>query len=202
MLTRCIPHDWTHASPYQNTRPSAEDLPHDLALTVTSCWKEDPNDRPNFTQITHMLLHYLSTISPPERTIPLRIFASENAVFHPESPGTSSLMAKRDDNCDTPKTLVQNKPRGFFFCFNQCYWKVKFKQDGNFDMLQETEKGDGDRVWLWVYIVEFGAAVMYCRCKIRCIQRPFVSIAMVEKSTHSLCSSCKRGLINTFLFIT
>ncbi|XP_042036533.1 serine/threonine-protein kinase STY13-like [Salvia splendens] len=110
-----------YAAAFKNTRPSAEDLPQDLALTVTSCWKEDPNDRPNFTQITHMLLQYLSTISPPERTIPLRIFTSENAVFHPESPGTSSLMAKRDDNCDTPKTLVQNKPRGFFFCFNQCY---------------------------------------------------------------------------------
>ncbi|XP_057791709.1 serine/threonine-protein kinase STY13-like [Salvia miltiorrhiza] len=110
-----------YAAAFKNARPSAEELPQDLALTVTSCWKEDPNDRPNFTQIIHMLLHYLSMISPPEHAIPPRIFTSENAVFHPESPGTSSLMAKRDDNCDTPKTPMESKPRGFFFCFNHCY---------------------------------------------------------------------------------
>ncbi|KAL0395723.1 UNVERIFIED_CONTAM: Serine/threonine-protein kinase STY13 [Sesamum calycinum] len=95
--------------------------PQDLALIVTSCWKEDPNTRPNFSQIIQMLLHYLSTISPPEPIIPHRIFTSENAVFPPESPGTSSLMAKRDDTCDTPKTPMENKPKGFFFCFHQCY---------------------------------------------------------------------------------
>ncbi|KAL0431623.1 UNVERIFIED_CONTAM: Serine/threonine-protein kinase STY13 [Sesamum radiatum] len=106
---------------FQNVRPSAEDLPQDLALIVTSCWKEDPNARPNFSQIIQMLLHYLSTISPPEPIIPHRIFTSENAVFPPESPGTSSLMAKRDDTCDTPKTPMENKPKGFFFCFHQCY---------------------------------------------------------------------------------
>lgn len=113
---------------FQNARPSAEELPQDLALIVTSCWKEDPNTRPDFTQIIHMLLHYLSMISPAEHAIPPRIFTSENAVFPPESPGTSSLMAKRDDNnCDTPKTPMENKPRGFFFCFNQCYWTFLLK---------------------------------------------------------------------------
>lgn len=105
----------------QNVRPSAENLPEDLALIVTSCWKEDPNDRPNFSQIIQMLLHYLSTISPPEPVIPQRIFKSENAVLPPESPGTSSLMAVRDDAGDTPKTNMEEKPKGFFFCFNQCY---------------------------------------------------------------------------------
>jgi len=102
-------------------RPSAENLPEDLALIVTSCWKEDPNARPNFSQIIQMLLHYLSTISAPEPAIPARIFTSENAVFPPESPGTSSLMAVRDDSGETPRTQIEDKPRGFFFCFNQCY---------------------------------------------------------------------------------
>lgn len=106
----------------QNVRPSADDLPDDLALIVTSCWKEDPNARPNFSQIIQMLLHSLSTISPPEHVAPPRLFTSENAVFPPESPGTSSLMAKRDDHTgDTPKMPMENEPRGFFFCFNQCY---------------------------------------------------------------------------------
>ena len=106
---------------FQNVRPSAENLPEDLALIVTSCWKEDANDRPNFSQIIQMLLHYLSTISPPEPVIPQRIFKSENAVLPPESPGTSSLMAIRDDGGNTPKTSTEEKPKGLFFCFNQCY---------------------------------------------------------------------------------
>lgn len=105
---------------FQNFRPSADGLPEELAFIVTSCWKEDPNTRPNFNQIIQMLLRYFSTIAPPEPVIPHRIFTSENAVFPPESPGTSSLMAVRDDS-GTPKTPMENKPRGFFFCFNQCY---------------------------------------------------------------------------------
>ncbi|KAH1192378.1 Serine/threonine-protein kinase HT1 [Glycine max] len=75
-----------YAAAFKNTRPSAEDLPEELALIVTSCWKEEPNDRPNFSQIIQMLLQYLSTISPPEPVVPLQITSSENAVLPPESP--------------------------------------------------------------------------------------------------------------------
>ncbi|KAG4911442.1 hypothetical protein JHK82_052038 [Glycine max] len=101
-----------YAAAFKNTRPSAEDLPEELALIVTSCWKEEPNDRPNFSQIIQMLLQYLSTISPPEPVVPLQITSSENAVLPPESPGTSALMLGRDDSRET---------KGSFFCFNQCY---------------------------------------------------------------------------------
>ncbi|KAF8390500.1 hypothetical protein HHK36_025026 [Tetracentron sinense] len=110
-----------YAAAFKNVRPSAENLPEDLAIIITSCWIEDPNARPNFVQIVQMLLHYLSTISPPEAMIPSRIFTSENVVLPPESPGTSSLMAVRDDLGETSKAMMENKPRGFFFCFNQCY---------------------------------------------------------------------------------
>jgi hypothetical protein len=107
---------------FQNVRPSAENLPEDLALIVTSCWIEDPNARPNFSQIIQMLLHYLSTISPPAPVIPPRIYASENTVFPPESPGTSSLMAARHDSGETPTSNLEDKSVGFFSCFRQCYW--------------------------------------------------------------------------------
>lgn len=110
---------------FQNVRPSAEDLPEDLALIVTSCWKEDPNARPNFSQIIQMLLHYLSTISPPEPMVPQRVFSSENAVLPPESPGTSSLMAVRDGSGETPTTSMETNPRGCFSCFNHCYWSLQ-----------------------------------------------------------------------------
>ncbi|KAG8482906.1 hypothetical protein CXB51_024123 [Gossypium anomalum] len=106
-------------SPTQNVRPSADDLPEDLALIVTSCWQEDPNARPNFSQIIQMLLRYLSIISPVEQVMPPKRTTSENAVLPPESPGTSSLMGARDDVGETPKATEENRARGFF-CFNWC----------------------------------------------------------------------------------
>ncbi|KAM7509180.1 hypothetical protein LguiA_019633 [Lonicera macranthoides] len=110
-----------YAAAFKNVRPSAENLPEDLALIVTSCWREDPNARPNFTQIIQMLLRYLSTNSPTEPVIPPRIFNSENTVLPPESPGTSTLMGVRDDSEETPKTQMENSSGGCFFCFHQCY---------------------------------------------------------------------------------
>ncbi|KAK4392947.1 Serine/threonine-protein kinase STY13 [Sesamum angolense] len=72
-----------YAAAFKNVRPSADDLPEDLASIVTLCWKEDPNARPNFTQIIQMLLHYLSTISPHEPVVPHRTFPSDRTLsFH------------------------------------------------------------------------------------------------------------------------
>lgn len=68
-----------------------------------------------------MLLNYLSAIAPREPMIPHLIFNSENTILPPESPGTSSLMAVRDDIGETPKAKMENKPKSFFFCFNLCY---------------------------------------------------------------------------------
>ncbi|XP_039159315.1 serine/threonine-protein kinase STY13 [Eucalyptus grandis] len=110
-----------YAAAFKNVRPSIDNLPEDLACIVSSCWKEDPNDRPSFSQIIQMLLRYLSTISPPEPVIPQRIFASRNSVLPPESPGTSALMATRENSGDTPSGEMEPRSRSFFFCFNQCY---------------------------------------------------------------------------------
>ncbi|XP_039009958.1 serine/threonine-protein kinase STY13-like [Hibiscus syriacus] len=110
-----------YAAAFKNVRPSAKDLPEDLASIVTSCWQEDPNTRPNFSQIIQMLLHYLSTISPPEPVMPPKRTTSANAVLPPESPGTSSLMAARYDVAETTKATKEDRPRSFFLCFNQCY---------------------------------------------------------------------------------
>ncbi|MED6170372.1 hypothetical protein PIB30_030224 [Stylosanthes scabra] len=110
-----------YAAAFKNVRPSAENLPEELAEILTSCWQEDPNARPNFTQIIQMLLNYLYTIAPPEPVIPSRIFTSENTVLPPESPGTRSLMAKRDDTGDTPRATDETKLNSFLCCFSQCY---------------------------------------------------------------------------------
>ncbi|KAG6392863.1 hypothetical protein SASPL_147091 [Salvia splendens] len=108
-----------YAAAFKNVRPSADELPEELARIVTLCWKEDANARPNFTQIIQMLLQYLTAISPPEPVIPHHVFRSTsatNAVFPPESPGTSSLMAKRGDVAGTPTTAMEDEPRGLFSC--------------------------------------------------------------------------------------
>ncbi|KAH0923807.1 hypothetical protein HID58_023825 [Brassica napus] len=107
----------------ENLRPSAEDLPGELGLIVTSCWKEDPNERPNFTEIIQMLLRYLSTVSPPQIVPPpvRRVFSSENVVFSPDSPGTCSLMNVRDKDGSGQKVNAadssEKETKGsFFFC--------------------------------------------------------------------------------------
>ncbi|URE40343.1 Protein kinase domain containing protein [Musa troglodytarum] len=109
-----------YAAAFKNTRPSADNLPEELAVILTSCWKEDPNSRPNFSQIIQMLLHYLTMLLPPERVVRSRAFSSENVVLPPESPGTSSLMAARDELGDTtkPDKFTDNKR---YFCFGQCF---------------------------------------------------------------------------------
>ncbi|KAM1080696.1 hypothetical protein FF1_015336 [Malus domestica] len=110
-----------YAAAFKNVRPSSENIPEELNIILTSCWQEDPNARPNFSQIIQMLLDFLYTISPPKPAIPPRIF-TENRVLPPESPGTSALMSAREGSGETPKLgEMEDKPKGFFFCFNQCY---------------------------------------------------------------------------------
>ncbi|PWA97146.1 protein kinase superfamily protein [Artemisia annua] len=110
-----------YAAAFKNLRPSADDLPEDLALIVTSCWNEDPNARPNFTQIIQMLLRYLSHNTPGPTAIPPRVLNTQNAVFSPDSPGTSTLIKERDESEETPKTPMENSPRGLFSCFYRCW---------------------------------------------------------------------------------
>uniref|UniRef100_A0A0D9WL57 Protein kinase domain-containing protein n=1 Tax=Leersia perrieri TaxID=77586 RepID=A0A0D9WL57_9ORYZ len=128
-----------YAAAFKNIRPSADDLPGELSEILTTCWKEEPNERPNFTQIVQMLLHYLSTLSPQASLAPHRTFSSENAILPPESPGTSSLMASRGDLGDTPKGKMEDKPRES----NETRWRV---EDAN---MKRTLPPDAQRLRLW-----------------------------------------------------
>lgn len=111
-----------YAAAFKNFRPSAESLPEDLSLIVTSCWAEDPNARPNFSQIIQMLLHYVSTISSPDPMVPPQIGFSGNGILSPQSPETNALMTIRHRAADSLRaTDMENKHRGFLFCFNRCY---------------------------------------------------------------------------------
>ncbi|PHT29498.1 hypothetical protein CQW23_30908 [Capsicum baccatum] len=52
-------------------RPSLpEDISPDLAFIIQSCWVEDPNMRPSFSQIIRLLTAYLFTLPPPSPSLP------------------------------------------------------------------------------------------------------------------------------------
>ncbi|KAL1321915.1 hypothetical protein AAHE18_14G160400 [Arachis hypogaea] len=55
-----------YAAAFKQERPSMpEDISPDLAFIIQSCWVEDPNLRPSFSQIIRMLNAFLFTLSPP-----------------------------------------------------------------------------------------------------------------------------------------
>eukprot|EP01018_Ginkgo_biloba_P025073 Gb_07661 [translate_table: standard] len=110
-----------YAAAFKNVRPSAENLPEELALILQSCWAEDPNSRPNFTQIIRRLSAFLSSLPAPESIPPPQITASKNSILPPESPGTSSLMAKQSEQGEEANGKPSNKSRGFLPCFSQCF---------------------------------------------------------------------------------
>ncbi|KAL6954158.1 hypothetical protein U1Q18_047749 [Sarracenia purpurea var. burkii] len=50
----------------QQERPNLpENISPDLAYIIQSCWVEDPNMRPSFSQIIRMLNAFLFTLAPP-----------------------------------------------------------------------------------------------------------------------------------------
>ncbi|XP_043704350.1 serine/threonine-protein kinase STY13-like isoform X2 [Telopea speciosissima] len=55
-----------YAAAFKQVRPTLpDDLPPDLAFIIQSCWVEDPNVRPSFSQIIRMLNAFVFTLTPP-----------------------------------------------------------------------------------------------------------------------------------------
>ncbi|KAH9736923.1 protein kinase domain-containing protein [Citrus sinensis] len=60
-----------YAAAFKHARPGLpEDISPDLAFIVQSCWVEDPNLRPSFSQIIRMLNAFLFTLRPPSPSVP------------------------------------------------------------------------------------------------------------------------------------
>jgi len=110
-----------YAAAFKNVRPSSENLPEEMASILESCWAQDPNSRPNFIQIVRKLSSFLSSLSDPENMPPPVLIASKNSILPPESPGTSSLMAKRGEQGEDANGKSGNKSRGFLPCFSHCF---------------------------------------------------------------------------------
>ncbi|GAV77180.1 Pkinase_Tyr domain-containing protein [Cephalotus follicularis] len=59
-----------YAAAFKQERPSLpEDISPDLAFIIQSCWVEDPNMRPSFSQIIRMLNAFLFTLPPPSPSV-------------------------------------------------------------------------------------------------------------------------------------
>ncbi|XP_042415778.1 serine/threonine-protein kinase STY13-like [Zingiber officinale] len=60
-----------YAAAFKQMRPPLrDDAPPELVFIVQSCWVEDPNTRPSFSQIIRMLNAFLYTLPPPPSSEP------------------------------------------------------------------------------------------------------------------------------------
>ncbi|CAO2839183.1 unnamed protein product [Amaranthus hypochondriacus] len=61
-----------YAAAFKQERPTIpDDIAPDLACIIQTCWVEDPNLRPSFSQIIHLLNEYVYTLpSPPQLCMP------------------------------------------------------------------------------------------------------------------------------------
>ncbi|XP_020219061.1 serine/threonine-protein kinase STY13 isoform X2 [Cajanus cajan] len=61
-----------YAAAFKQERPNIpDDISPELAFVIQSCWVEDPNMRPSFSQIIRMLNAFLFTLSPPSPPLPV-----------------------------------------------------------------------------------------------------------------------------------
>ncbi|KAJ7961097.1 Protein kinase superfamily protein [Quillaja saponaria] len=84
-----------YAAAFKQERPSLpEDISPDLAFIIQSCWVEDPNMRPSFSQIIRMLNAFLFTVSPSSPSLPKS--DTNEAEVTPTSNGTTTEFSARN----------------------------------------------------------------------------------------------------------
>ncbi|KAJ7950105.1 Protein kinase superfamily protein [Quillaja saponaria] len=84
-----------YAAAFKQERPSLpEDISPDLTFIIQSCWVEDPNMRPSFSQIIRMLNAFLFTLSPPSPSLPRS--DTNEAEAAPTSNGTMTEFSARN----------------------------------------------------------------------------------------------------------
>ncbi|RVW40910.1 hypothetical protein CK203_076968 [Vitis vinifera] len=78
----------------QQERPSLpEDISPDLAFIIQSCWVEDPNMRPSFSQIIRMLNTFHFKVTPPPPSSLLEESDTNGAAM--SSNGTMTELSAR-----------------------------------------------------------------------------------------------------------
>ncbi|PIM99403.1 Tyrosine kinase [Handroanthus impetiginosus] len=104
-----------------NRRPSTDNIPAQIAPLLQSCWAENPEDRPEFQQITEFLKNFLHTICQPINASPdnppSSLETEDSRIIEEieDSPARVYLMERPKETMKKPKGLWR-----FLHCFGHC----------------------------------------------------------------------------------
>lgn len=99
-----------------------DNIPAQIAPLLQSCWAENPEDRPEFQQITEFLKNFLHSICQLTNTSPcappslLEAEYSRNKEETEDPPATDCLMDRSKETKKNPRSLCLR----FLRCFGQC----------------------------------------------------------------------------------
>lgn len=106
-----------YAAAFKKVRPEVgESFPSDLVFILQSCWAEDPESRPNFTQVVRMLNAFLSTLPPPAPQT-----SCPASPMVPTSQAPSQKAPLEPSSNSTGNSGIVTKTRGLFLWFGQCF---------------------------------------------------------------------------------
>lgn len=125
-----------YAAAFKNVRPNVPDgLPEELVFILQSCWAEDPNVRPNFSQVIRMLTAFLATLPVTHASVPAQSFPPKLSNVLKKS---ANRKLGKDDVSDggspkQPKDDLSDggspaKSKSLFLCFGQCFASDKGEQ--------------------------------------------------------------------------
>ncbi|KAI3895660.1 hypothetical protein MKW98_025451 [Papaver atlanticum] len=103
LLTNCTPYKGmssmqaAFAVASKNLRPNVEKLPKEFVSLIESCWDVDPKTRPEFTEISIILSHYLNSI-----TSALHLVPPEQALEHKSQDKTNKQQAQQLQRVSSP----------------------------------------------------------------------------------------------------
>nr|XP_016513088.1 PREDICTED: serine/threonine-protein kinase HT1-like [Nicotiana tabacum] len=117
----------------KNLRPSTDNIPKDIVPLISSCWSEDPADRPEFAQISDILANILGDAYIQQTITPNLSEGKQPAAYTPQtitpnlsdkdqstseeianSSGTNNLMDKSAEN-------KKKKSKSWLCCFKSGY---------------------------------------------------------------------------------
>ncbi|KAL2498446.1 Protein kinase superfamily protein [Abeliophyllum distichum] len=104
-----------------NRRPSIDNIPAEIVPLLQSCWAENPEDRPEFLQITGVLknfLHSLSQLNDTSLISPSLLEAeySRSKEETGDSPATDFMMCRSEETKKKPRSLCFR----ILSCFGGC----------------------------------------------------------------------------------
>ncbi|XP_028076222.1 serine/threonine-protein kinase STY13-like [Camellia sinensis] len=101
-----------------NLRPSMDNIPKDIAPLLESCWAEDPEERPEFVQITDFLLNFLRSMPSIQLKSPKQFeIGQAKGKIIADSRNTDHMMNKSRE--EDKKSRSQS--RCFLSCFDYCF---------------------------------------------------------------------------------